>query len=201
TIRPNAAPTPAAAPAPLALIDRYHNDGDPQETTVRIENETAPFKVATDVVVVGSVWAPNLKPTRQTDATFEVGTVKKTVRVIGDRTCEHRTGQSPRVSDPEPFVEMPCQYDRAYGGVDETSSPGMVFMYPRNPRGTGFVLQNAAEKVNGLRLPNFEDPTDLLTPDRLVLGDPMRWSGMPLPQGFGWFPKIAYPRSEEHTSE
>src|SRR2546423_1391060 len=111
TIRPNAAPTPAAAPAPLALIDRYHNDGDPQETTVRIENETAPFKVATDVVVVGSVWAPRLRPTRQTDATLEVGTAKKTVRVIGDRTCEHRTGQSPRVSDPEPFVEMPCQYD------------------------------------------------------------------------------------------
>ena len=45
-----------------------------------------------------------------------------------------------------------------------------------------------------LRLPNLEDPADPLTPDRLVLGDAEKWVGMPLPQGFGWYPKIGYPR-------
>jgi hypothetical protein len=48
--------------------------------------------------------------------------------------------------------------------------------------------------VNGLRLPNLEDPADLLTPARLVVGTPERWPDQPLPQGLGWFPKIAYPR-------
>lgn len=193
-LRPNTAPAPADATPPLRLIDEYHGDGDPQVTTVRLENETAPFKLATDVVVVGSAWAPGLRPVHQFDAAVEVGAVKKTVRVIGDRRCEYRAGRAPKFTDPVPFTDVVLSYDRAYGGYDAVSVPGMEFMYPRNPRGTGFVLANAAERVDGLALPNVEDPADLLTPDRVVLGEPDRWPGQPLPQGVGWFPKIAYPR-------
>src|SRR5207253_11143544 len=163
---------PTSEPRPLELIDVYYDDDDPQTHTVRLENETSPYKVATDVVVIGSAWAPGGKPVRQLDATVEVGMTKKTVRVIGDRSCERRTGQSPRVSEPAPFVEMPVRYERAYGGTEQKSDPEFLFMYPRNPRGTGIVLYNKPESVNGLALPNLEDPTDLLTPDRLVLGEP-----------------------------
>jgi len=60
--------------------------------------------------------------------------------------------------------------------------------------GTGLVLRNAPETVDGLRLPNLEDPDDLLTPERIVLGEPERWNAQPLPQGFGWFQKTWYPR-------
>ncbi len=193
TLRPNAPPTPAD-PVPLVLIDEFYDDGDPQVVPVRLESETAPYKAATDVVIVGTAWAPGLRQVHRLDATVEVGEVKKVIRVIGDRRCEHRPGRPPKFTDPEPFAEMPVRYDRAYGGVDDTSIPGMTFLYPRNPRGTGFVLANEAVKVNGLRLPNLEDPADPLTPERLVLGEPDHWSGMPLPQGFGYFPKPAFPR-------
>ena len=81
-----------------------------------------------------------------------------------------------------------------FGGIDTKSVPDGMFMYPRNPRGTGIIVANLAEAVNELRLPNLEDPADLLTPDRLILGNPEKWPEQPLPQGFGWFPKIAYPR-------
>jgi hypothetical protein len=188
------APAPAGASRPLGLIDVYYDDGDPQTHTVRLENETAPYKLATDVVVVGSAWAPGGRPVRQLDAAVEVGAGKRTVRVIGDRACEHRPGRSPGFTDPVPFVEVELRYERAYGGVDQKSDPDFLFMYPRNPRGTGLALRNKPESVGGLRLPNLEDPADLLTPDRVVLGEPERWPDQPLPQGFGWFPKIAYPR-------
>jgi hypothetical protein len=189
-----AGPVPAGPPAPLQLIDVYYDDGDPQTHTVRVENETAPYKLKTDVVVVGSAWAPKLAPTRQFDATVEVAGARKTIRVIGDRSCEFRTVGSPRFTDPVPFVEMPVRYERAYGGTDEQSVPEFLFMYPRNPRGAGLAFKNVKERIDRLPLPNLEDPADLLTPDRVVVGEPENWPRQPLPQGFGWFPKIAYPR-------
>src|SRR5207253_3014292 len=57
-LHPKGAPTPTGEPRPLELIDVYYDDGDPQTHTVRLENETSPYKVATDVVVIGSAWAP-----------------------------------------------------------------------------------------------------------------------------------------------
>jgi len=60
--------------------------------------------------------------------------------------------------------------------------------------GTGLALKNVAEVVAGLRLPNLEDPLDLLTPERLVLESPTRWNGQPLPQGLGWVHRAWYPR-------
>jgi hypothetical protein len=193
-IRPNAEPSPAPEAVPLTLIDRYYEDGDPQTTAVQFEAEVAPFKLATDFVVIGCACAPGGRPVVSLDASVEIGKTKKQIRVIGDRSCEFNSGRPPRFKDPQPFTEMEIRYERAYGGIDDKSMPDVMFMYPRNPRGTGFLLANHADTVKELRLPNLEDPQDLLTPDRLVLGNPEKWPEQPLPQGFGWFPKIAYPR-------
>ena len=190
----NGPPTPVEAPRPLRAIDEYFDDGDPQTHTVRLEAEVAPFKLATDFVVVGLGWSPGLKPVPHFDAIATIGAVKKTIRIFGERSCVYRPGLSPRVTDPLPIVEMALRYERAYGGMDLKSDPPSIAMYPRNPRGTGFALRNRTESIDGLVLPNLESPTDLLTPERIVVGEPDRWPSQPLPQGFGWFPKIAYPR-------
>ena len=87
------------------------------------------------------------------------------------------------------------EYERAYGGKDELSVTEIPFFYPRNFMGKGVALRNLKEVVEGLPLPNLEDPADLLTPERVILEDPARWAGQPLPQGFGWFPRTWYPRS------
>jgi hypothetical protein len=86
------------------------------------------------------------------------------------------------------------QYDRAYGGRDHLSNPEEPFYYPRNDRGVGVVLKNTKETVEGLPLPNIEDPGDLLTPDRVTFEKPERWSEQPLPDGLGWFQRTWYPR-------
>jgi hypothetical protein len=71
---------------------------------------------------------------------------------------------------------MEIRYDRAYGGVDEVSDPSIPFHYPRNDRGRGVALRNVRERIEGLALPNLEDPEDRITPERLVIGDPDRWN-------------------------
>ncbi len=180
---------------PLHPNDLYYLPGDPETCTVEFENDLAPFKIATDVVVLGRVHAPARKPVHELDATVEAGGAVKTIRVIGDRKCVFRPGAAPGFTEPIQFTEMDLRYERAYGGTDTRSIPEMPFAYPRNHLGRGFVLQNTAELVHGLPLPNYEDPEDLLTADRLIVGEPDGWPRQPMPQGFGWFQRTWYPRS------
>ncbi len=181
-------------PCPFNLVDTYYDHGDPERTTVKYESDMAPYKVATDVVVIGKAYAPQGKPVSQIDVSVEIAEYKKTIRVIGDRKCIYQKMKPPQFTDPIPFTEMEIRYERAYGGKDQRSNPDLPFYYPRNPMGKGIAIKNIPEVVEGLPLPNLEDPEDLLTPERIILEEMTRWNHQPLPQGFGWFQKTWYPR-------
>jgi hypothetical protein len=176
------------------FADIYYDDGDPETSTVKYESDMTPYKLATDVVVIGKAFAPQGKPVSQMDVSVEVSNIKKVIRVIGDRQCIFRDKKPPQFTDPVPFIEMEIRYDYAYGGKDLKSNPELPFYYPRNHMGKGLAVKNIQEVVDGLALPNLEDPEDLLTPERVVLGEPKQWNKQPLPQGLGWFQKTWYPR-------
>jgi hypothetical protein len=178
----------------LQKVDEYYDGGDPETSTVQYETDLSPYKLATDVVLLGRAYAPKGTAVAAMDVALSVAGHTKTIRVIGDRRCVHRAGGVPGFTAPEPFTEMELRYERAYGGEDLLSTPATPFYYPRNHRGTGVALSNLREVVEGLRLPNLEDPVDLLTPERVVIGSAERWNDQPLPQGFGWFQKTWYPR-------
>jgi hypothetical protein len=179
---------------PLARADVYYDHGDPESSTVKFENDLAPYKLKTDVVLVGKAYAPVGNATTQMAVGLGVGNHRKVIRVIGDRRCVYRADLPPGFTDPEPFTEMEIRYERAYGGTYLRDDPVRMLPYPRNHLGAGFVLKNTREAVEGLTLPNLEDPDDLLTPERVVLEEPERWNGQPLPQGLGWFQRTWYPR-------
>jgi hypothetical protein len=179
---------------PLDLVDAYFPPGDPETCSVQFENDLTPFKISTDVIVVGKVHVPGGESAQLLDAAVDVAGRTKRIRVFGDRKCLYNPHGTPGITDPEPFTEMEARFERAYGGTDLFSIPQMPFSYPRNHLGKGFVLKNLRELVENLELPNFEDPTDLLTPDRLIVGEPENWSHQPMPQGFGWFQRTWYPR-------
>src|SRR4029077_13077863 len=99
-------------------------------------------KPATDIVVIGKVHAPHGTPMACTEASIEVGDVRKTIAVFGDRGAMlEGNGKTPRYSDPTLFTELPLLYERAYGGADTTGE--LDFAYPRNPVGRGLVLQDS----------------------------------------------------------
>lgn len=147
------------------------------------------------MVVVGRAIAPNGRATTQMDVSVTVRSRTKHIRVIGDRHCRYRSNRPPTFTDPLPFETMEIRYDRAYGGQDEVSAPQTPIHYARNDRGCGFALANVREKIEGMELPNLEDPIEPLTPETLLLEDPYRWNSLPLPQGFGWVQRGWYPRS------
>ena len=194
-IVPDAPLARAEKDEPLAPIDRYWDMGDPQTSTVQYESDMAPFKPMTDVVFVGKAISPGGRPVTNLDVGLQVeGIGAKIVRVIGNRRCLVQGGRL-AFTPPEPFTEMEIRYDNAYGGIDRKSIPEGPFHYPRNAMGKGMLLKWSKDLVDGLELPNLEDPADPLAPERLLLDVPEAWPLAPMPQGLGWFPRAAYPRA------
>jgi hypothetical protein len=169
--------------------------GDPMNSTVKVESDFVPFKLATDVVLNGTAYAPQGKPIRTLTASLQVGQARKDVRVIGDRVCRYTGKNEPVFTDPLPFTTMELRYERAYGGVDIHSDPKLPCGYARNHLGKGFVVDKSKRAIEKLPLPNLEDPADLLTPARLSVGHFMYWERQPMPACFGWFLKYWQPRA------
>ncbi len=166
-------------------------------------------KERTDVVICGSAFAPGGRATPSMYVSAQIGGTSKRIAVFGRRVVEWGGGR-PRLGRPEPFTEMPLTYGNAYGGLDNRVpipadqrdeymglvELGMQFdhpgLYPRNPVGKGYVV--LPNPVPGLELPNLEDPSDLLTAERLLTGKPELWYRQPLPWCFDWTPGLVFPR-------
>lgn len=183
------------AEADRALLGGDKHYGDPMNSTVRFEADFIPYKLATDVVLNGSAYAPHGRPQRELLAALEVEEVRKVVRVIGDRVCKYRPGADPVFGDPAPFTQMELRYERAFGGVDVYTNTNCQYVYPRNHLGKGFAVGNGKAAIDGLELPNIEDSNDLLTPARLCAGKIENWPKQPAPAGFGWYAKQWQPRA------
>jgi hypothetical protein len=192
-IRPGLPCTRAEKPAKLVKGDTHY--GDPKVTPLKFESDLVPFKLATDVVLIGKAHAPGGKPVEQLRPFLQVGEHHKELLVTGDRVCNFQEGGLPSFGAPVPFTEMPLTYDRAYGGVDIHSNFDLAYPYPRNPLGRGFVVKNTKRAVQDLPLPNIEDPLETLTEEGLITEDMMAWEKQPMPQGYGWYVKYCYPRA------
>jgi hypothetical protein len=182
------------SPADAALVPGDVHFGDPMNSTVRHESDFVPWKCETDVVLDGTAQSPDGTPVQALTARLAIGNASKSLLVLGDRIAHHRDRQPALFSDPRPFTTMPLRYELAYGGVDVRSDPTIACVYGRNHLGRGFVIRDAAETVDGLALPNIEDPEDRLTPQRLCCGHFMEMDRQPVPQCFGWIMKYWRPR-------
>lgn len=199
----------AGAPAPLV-------EADPDDPTCAGGDLMALSRPGTDVVVRAHAHSVD-GPVASMDVSVAVHDVGpalrprlfKRLRVIGDRavTLDPLTGD-PAFGPPAPFVEMPLTWERAYGGRDERARAAHVpteldallgtddlYRYPRNDVGRGYTVSGDLAGLLALRLPNVEDPTDLLTPARLALRDPDRWPRAPMPASFAAVPAHWWPRA------
>jgi hypothetical protein len=177
---------------PFHPADVYH--GEPFLSSLALESDVVAFKPATDVVLTGRVYAPDGEPVEMLHASLTVGGLGKELLVVGDRVCHYQGDYDPVFEDPVRFTAIDLRYEHAYGGIDAVFDPTGVYAYPRNPVGRGFVVDACEAAIEGLLLPNIEDPNDPLTPERLVVGAFEHWEQQPMPQGFGWYAKHWQPR-------
>lgn len=140
--------------APPTVADVYWEK--PGGSSVRYASDMHLGKVATDIVMLGHACAPNQQEVTELDVNLAVGAVSKTVRVYGDR--EWRDGS---ITRPVPFKAMPIVYEKAYGGAYFADGQ-LVDVEPRNPVGRGFMGGRKDTEMNGVPLPNLEDPHQLI---------------------------------------
>lgn len=189
-----------AEPEPL-----LHDMRDPElEPRIVAGSDFWWFKEATDVVVQGSAFASS-PGVRRMEVSVRVGAVEKRVAVFGPRAVTWSDAR-PAIEDPEPFEAVPMTWDNAYGGVDARVVPedlddpmtrlmldvDLPGLYPRNAAGLGYLVE--PDEIPDVHMPQLEDPDDLLTPDRLVVGDPRRWYLQPLPWCLDWVHPETFPR-------
>jgi hypothetical protein len=153
-------------------------------SSYRYEPEIALCKLATDVVLLGHARPPTVGAT-QIDAGIRVGPVQKLARVFGDRFWV-RTDSGVRVSRTAALELIPLIWENAFGGQDTVhSTPERPRFEARNPVGTGYGTPLTSEGDH-LRLPNIEDPTQLIA----------EYGAIVPPCGFGftspnWEPRAA----------
>ena len=177
--QPGSPPEPAAEQHPILSGDEHYK-GD-VTGSVEFENDLAPFKVHTDIVLNGQAYAPG-RPVPALDVMLRIGRYRKVLRVFGDRRWHFpsRLVMVPVISDPEPFTSMPIRYERAFGGFDRQAAK----WDPRNLIGRGFIGRKSRDSVNEQLLPNVEDPYHLIS----------SWDDEPAPAGFGFISRAWQPR-------
>jgi hypothetical protein len=148
--------------------------GPPGTSSIGHASDIALFKGSTDIALVGSAHAPHGTQVTEMPVELAIGPVRKRLLVFGDRVWSNRLGLL-SISEPAPFSSMPLTYERAFGGKDQERQE------ERNPVGVGFHL---TKPDVGSRLPNIEDPANLIS----------CWSDRPAPQGFGFLPGDWQPR-------
>lgn len=175
-------PRPSEEQKPVQLADEHH--GPPDASSLRYEGQSAPLRLATDVLLVGQAWAPRGVATTRVDVGLAVSPgIMKTAAVIGDRVYTQGLGAA-TPSAPRPFVSMPLVYERAFGGSEPGDRIPRAFE-PRNPVGRGFF--RSASDALYQPVANVEDPRNLIR----SAGD------RPAPMGFGpiarsWQPRVAF---------
>jgi hypothetical protein len=180
-------------------------------------------KPLTDVIVRGKAFSTR-GPVTSLIASVEVGAAKKQVRVLGDRRIKLGADGRISFTPAEAFTQLPLIWDHAFGGRDayaeakmsETGSAfqrtrqglaalangmpnpkegGYSISYPRNIAGRGFFLDVDRERLENALLPNLEDPTDPLIPERLLIQDPLDWMDLPVAACFEPIDFLTFPRA------
>ncbi len=161
----------APEPAAIQLEDKFH--GEPGKSSLKAASDISLIKPATDVLLTGCACAPGGVALSKMDVSLSVGSVRKSVRVFGDRLWE-RGIFGYKASAPEKFQKMPLIWERAFGGTKQVKEdPPKFKVEERNPVGVGFHVRRSA--VRGSSLPNLEDPGNLIK----------SWKSRPCPAGFG----------------
>lgn len=110
-------------------------------------------KPGTDVVFVAKACAPGGKPVPSFDVRIEVGPLRKSLTIFGQRLWVEKGAA---LTAPQPIGEIDMRYDHAWGGRDDEDPDGYI-EEPRNPIGVGVTRKPAS--LTHKAVAAIEDPS------------------------------------------
>ncbi len=142
----------------MDLVESDVFAGEPGFSAPMYEYDYAPVKLKCDVLLNGSAYAPGGRPARRTSVALRVGTISKSFDVVGHRNwVAAMLGVA--AGAPAPFVTMPISYGNAFGGIDAVHpDAARHHYYGLNHAGVGFHRHTEREFIDGMPLPNTEEP-------------------------------------------
>ena len=177
-------PPIAEIQTPIRYAPEYY--GEPGHSSLKYDADIALTKKSTDIVLIGHAWSPTGQQP-YVDVGLRVGSLSRSIRVFGHRKWFRSLGMWYQ-SRPVPFEKLPLIYENAFGGIDQSDADSSKHsVEKRNPVGKGFYVSGEKDSLEGLLLPNLEDPRDLVK----------TWKDKPAPVGFGyiapdWGPRMKY---------
>lgn len=133
---------------PFPTGDEFYADDEEMRGAPRYASDFAYFKPGADLSLVGHCHAPPGALVSARQVAFQVGDVRSTLIVYGDR---HWIG--PLTSDPQPFSKMPLRYEFSYGGD----------AFGKNPVGRGYTKSMDEAGKPRRYLPNIMRPGEQMT--------------------------------------
>lgn len=141
---------------PIRLREVFWEDD--RARSLRYEDDLAPRKTATDIIVNATSYAPCGRATSEWHASIAVAEREKRVLVTGPRAWVHTPLLGWSLSPAVPVASLPLRYELAFGGDG----------YEKNPVGLGFVDPRRVDRSREIRAPQILSPDGRLP----VLGEP-----------------------------
>ena len=136
-------------------------EGPPGESAMLYGSDMARFKPRCDVLFNAQAHSPDGAPVRELGVVWQVGALRKGLKVHGPRTWRKQFGMlSP--GEAEPFTAMPLHFGRAFGGTRSyTKGAGdnaivLAEAHPINPAGIGWYGPHSEDDPVGQPVPNLE---------------------------------------------
>lgn len=125
-------------------------------SSLRYDADFGADKPTTDVVLNAMAYAPEGRASSDFLVEFRIGEIRKVIRAVGDREWRPWPFNGP--SAPQPAIQIPVIYERAYGGYNHSDpDPKHHRLDTRNPVGCG--ISTEPDQGETLAFPNFEYPS------------------------------------------
>lgn len=159
---PGQRPRPLS-PQPIQMADVFV--GNPSESALLYGSDLARYKPKCDVLFNASAHAPGGEPITELVVAWQVGPLRKGMRVHGQRYWRKRLGMI-SVSAADTFIRMPLHMGMAFGGTRQYKkgwgdrARQLTQAHPANPVGIGWFGARADDEIEGTPAPCLEGIDD-----------------------------------------
>lgn len=185
--------TPQMPPPDLEMVDLFADD--PATSPLDFEQDIAPHKPKTDLIIRGTARSYQNTPRRDWPVSISIPDRLNYGFHVRGPSQWLKPGRKWQLSQPDAVTEVPLTYARAYGGHCTEGETTQFF--EQNPAGIGFMTEKAAADLDNWPAPQIGLLAEFMAATPF---DPMAVHGT-MPIAKGWLPRRATAGTFDKTWE